>query len=284
MEFLNEFTSYLQQQAKSNITIKGYRQDIKKYFEWFHNSYGKECKSLYRENVLEYVSFLKNIKRQNAKTINRKISSLSKFNVFLIETNTQSDIVVDKSDMLKVQTSYASPTKVTEVEVKQFLQNVLESSNKRNYAIVVLMAYTGLRISEALTIKLDDFNLQTGECIIRNGKGDKQRAVLFNSKVTLALKQYLKIRDKYVTAEHSPFLFLSKKRDRLDRTVVNRIFKHFSDSVTPHQLRHFFCSNGIEKGLSIHEVANQAGHSNVHTTLLYTNPDQAKLKNKMELL
>ncbi|SFP68353.1 tyrosine-type recombinase/integrase [Salibacterium halotolerans] len=284
MDFLNEFTSYLQQQAKSNITIKGYRQDIKQYFEWFHNSHGKECKSLYRENVLEYVSFLKNVKRQNAKTINRKISSLSKFNFFLIKTNTQNDIVVDKSDMLKVQTSYASPTKVTEVEVKQFLQNVLESSNKRNYAIVVLMAYTGLRISEALTIKLDDFNLHTGECIIRNGKGDKQRVVLFNSKVTLALRHYLKIRDKYATAEHSPYLFISKKRDRLDRTVVNRIFKHFSDSVTPHQLRHFFCSNGIEKGLSIHEVANQAGHSNVHTTLLYTNPDQAKLKNKMELL
>ncbi|GAA0615288.1 tyrosine-type recombinase/integrase [Virgibacillus siamensis] len=284
MDFLNEFTAYLQKNTKSEITIRGYRQDMNQYFQWFHNSYGKECPALYRENVLEYVSFLKNVKRQNAKTINRKISSLSKFNSFLIETNIQDDNVVDKTDMLKVQTSYASPTKVTEIEVKQFLQNVLESSNKRNYAIVVLIAYTGLRISETLAVKLDDFNLQTGECIIRNGKGDKQRVVLFNSKVILALRQYLKVRDKYSTAENSPYLFISKKRDRLDRTVVNRIFKNFSNSVTPHQLRHFFCSNGIEKGLSIHEVANQAGHSNVHTTLLYTNPDQEKLKNKMELL
>ncbi|UOQ93331.1 tyrosine-type recombinase/integrase [Halobacillus shinanisalinarum] len=284
MDLLNDFTSYLHQQTKSEITVKGYKQDMKQYFQWFHNSYGKECPALYRENVLEYISFLKNVKMQNAKTINRKISSLSKFNAFLIETNKQDEFVVDKSDMLKVQTSYASPTKVTETEVKQFLQNVLESSNKRNYAIVVLIAYTGLRISEALAVKLDDFNLQTGECIIRNGKGEKQRIVLFNSKVILSLREYLKVRDKYTNSEHSPYLFLSKKRVRLDRTVVNRIFKNFSDSVTPHQLRHFFCSNGIEKGLSIHEVANQAGHSNVHTTLLYTNPDQAKLKSKMELL
>ncbi|MDA2520329.1 site-specific integrase, partial [Bacillus cereus] len=54
--------------------------------------------------------------------------------------------------------------------------------------------------------------------------------------------------------------------------------------ITPHQLRHFFCTNAIEKGFSIHEVANQAGHSNIHTTLLYTNPNQLQLKNKMELL
>jgi integrase/recombinase XerD len=55
--------------------------------------------------------------------------------------------------------------------------------------------------------------------------------------------------------------------------------------ITPHQLRHFFCTNAIEKGFSIHEVANQAGHSNVHTTtLIYTNPNQFQLKNKMELL
>jgi integrase/recombinase XerD len=76
--------------------------------------------------------------------------------------------------MLKFQTEYASSTQVTELEVKQFMQKVLESKNKRNYAIVTLLAYTGMRISEALAIRLVDFNLQTGECIIRNGKGEKQ--------------------------------------------------------------------------------------------------------------
>ncbi|MED3825546.1 TnP I resolvase, partial [Priestia flexa] len=85
-------------------------------------------------------------------------------------------------------------------------------------------------------------------------------------------------------AHESPYLFISKKREKLDRTVVNRIFKSYSNVITPHQLRHFFCTNAIEKGFSIHEVANQAGHSNIHTTLLYTNPNQLQLKNKMELL
>ncbi|WP_274377491.1 hypothetical protein [Desulfotruncus arcticus] len=49
-------------------------------------------------------------------------------------------------------------------------------------------------------------------------------------------------------------------------------------------MRHFFCTNAIEKGFSIHEVASQAGLSSVNTTVLYTNPDKLKLKRKMELL
>ncbi|GAB6524185.1 hypothetical protein bcgnr5386_53160 [Bacillus cereus] len=116
----------------------------------------------------------------NVKTINHKISSLAKFNEFLIQTGIQQDQVILKTDMIKVQTAYASPTQIVELDVKKFLQSVLEDNNKRNYAIVTLLAYTGVRISEALSIKMSDFNLQTGECIIRSGKGDKQRIVLLN--------------------------------------------------------------------------------------------------------
>ncbi|MEB9892807.1 tyrosine-type recombinase/integrase [Bacillus cereus] len=284
MSRIDAFSAYLKTNGKSQNTIKGYILDINQYFKWFEESFGQECEALYRQNVLDYVSYLKNIKLNNAKTINHKLSSLRSYNDFLISLGIQNDAVIQKTDMIKVQTEYASPTQVTELEVKQFMQKVLESKNKRNYAIVTLLAYTGMRISEALSIWLSDFNLQTGECIIRNGKGEKQRTVLMNTKIINALRDYLKDRSRYSVAENSKFLFVSKKNDNLNRTVVNRIFQQYSPKITPHQLRHFFCTNAIEKGLSIHEVANQAGHSNINTTLLYTNPDKAKLKRKMELL
>jgi len=284
MERLKGFINYLQEKGKSANTIKGYALDVQQYIKWFEESYGKECEELYRQNILEYISFLKTVKVQNARTINHKLSSLAKYNEYLIEQGVQKELVIIKKDMIKVQTAYASPTKVTELEVKQFLQKVLESKNKRNYAIFTLLAYTGLRISEALSIKMQDFNLKTGECIIRNGKGEKQRVVLLNSKVINSVKDYLREREKYTMALNSDYLFISKKRPHMDRTVVNRIINQFSDKITPHQLRHFFCTNAIEKGFSIHEVANQAGHSNINTTLLYTNPDKEKLRNKMELL
>ncbi|MDO8156490.1 tyrosine-type recombinase/integrase [Bacillus toyonensis] len=284
MDIAKQFSSYLKQENKTENTVQGYTSGIRQYIKWFEGSYDRKLTKLYRQNILEYISYLKNVKMLNAKTINHKISSLAKFNEFLIQKGSQQDQVILKTDMIKVQTVYASPTQIVELDVKKFLQSVLEDNNKRNYAIATLLAYTGVRISEALSIKMNDFNLQTGECIIRSGKGGKQRIVLLNSKVLRAIKDYLIDRKTYSTAHESPYLFISKKRENLDRTVVNRIFKSYSDVITPHQLRHFFCTNAIEKGFSIHEVANQAGHSNIHTTLLYTNPNQLQLKNKMELL
>ena len=288
MDKLECFAEYLQKQGKSQNTINGYVLDMRQYLKWFMESFGKECTELYRQNVFEYKSFLLNIRNQNAKTVNHKLSSLSKYNQYLIAENIQQNLVITKDDMVSVQLDYASPTKVTESDIKGFIQGILETKNKRDYAIVVLLAYAGLRISEALAVKLADLNLPAGELLIRNGKGEKQRTVILNSKVINAVKEYqLKERDSYKSAGDSPYLFVSKKRGQLDRTVVNRIFKKYNQGhkeITPHQLRHFFCTNAIEKGFSIHEVASQAGHSSVNTTLLYTNPDKLKLKKKMELL
>ncbi|MEH7276545.1 site-specific integrase, partial [Neobacillus vireti] len=75
---------------------------------------------------------------------------------------------------------------------------------------------------------------------------------------------------------------------KLNRTVINKLFINYSEQlgkdITPHDLRHFFCSHAISKGMSVHEVANQAGHSNIHTTLLYTNPSKSEIINKMNQL
>ncbi|WP_372508736.1 tyrosine-type recombinase/integrase [Pseudalkalibacillus decolorationis] len=64
--------------------------------------------------------------------------------------------------------------------------------------------------------------------------------------------------------------------------TVFKFFAKYSEAariqppISPHDLRHFFCSNALEKGLNVHEVAAIAGHSNIHTTLLYTNPSRKK--------
>ncbi len=281
---LDKFSVFLEQNKKSKNTIKGYLLDLNEYFKWFSGSYDKECKMLLRQNVLEFKSYLQNIKRNNAKTINHKLCCLKKYNEFLIESGIQKDLVINNKDMIKLQREYVSPTKISEIETKQFLQAILENGNKRNYAIAVILAYGGLRISEALNIQMDDFNLESGECIIRNGKGDKQRIVIINSKITMALKEYLIERNNYITAKESSYLFITTRSLKMDRSSLNRIFHEYNSKITPHQLRHFFCTNAIEKNISIHEVAYQAGHSNIHTTLLYTNPDRKKLKNKLELL
>lgn len=103
--------------------------------------------------------------------------------------------MINDNDMIKVQTVYANPTDISKTEVESFRQKILEDEDKRLYAIVTLLAYTGLRISEALNVKLEDVSLEAKELIVRNGKGDKQRTVYLNTKVINALKEYIKIRN-----------------------------------------------------------------------------------------
>lgn len=283
-QILNNFKIYMISHSKSENTIKSYMLHVKEYMVWFEDTYGTVFKNLYRENILDYKSYLINIKRYrgknlSAKTINAKLSSLSLFNKFLVDEKMQVNIVMQDDDMLRVQTEYANPADINKSDVEGFRQKILESEDKRLFAIVTLLSYAGLRISEALDIKLEDLSLEAKELIIRKGKGKKQRIVYLNTKIVNSIKEYLKIR-----ISESEYLFPSRQSDKVDRSVINKQFKKYSNKITPHQLRHFFCTNALENGFAVHEVANLAGHSNIQTTLLYTNPSREKMKSKLEML
>ena len=254
--------------------------------KWFDGSKGVQFTKMHQENVREYISYLKTVKQLKPKTINTKINALVKFNEFLIGSNVQEEMVLTKKDYVKVQQQYASLAKVEYKDVEKFRQVILDSGNKRNYAIVTLLAYAGLRISEALNLRMDDFNVTSREILVKNGKGSKSRTVFMNDKVKAALHFWSKEREK--EGIENGQLFVSNRNKQMDRTTVNKLFKEYTEklglNITPHDLRHFFCSHAINKGMSVHEVANQAGHSNIHTTMLYTNPSREKMKEKANLL
>lgn len=277
---LNDFENYLEEEEKSPNTIKSYCGHVRQYLKWYQESFGMKFNMLYRENILEFKSYLHNIKKQNGKTINAKLSALLKFNEFLVDTGNQEDIVVTKKDMMRIQVRGTSPTDVTKQEVERFRQQMLEHEGSRNYCIVTIMVYAGLRVSEVLNLKLDDVNTRTKEIVVKHGKGSKQRIVYMNNKISNALDEYLEKRPK----AESDYLFISNRGNRLDRTVINKMFNRYSNKITPHKLRHFFCTNALENGFAVHEVAYLAGHSNIHTTLRYTNPSEEEMKAKMNRL
>lgn len=289
-QWIKEFVDRLHLEGKSDKTINQYSASIKEYFQWFYESYGDvEFKKLYRENILEYKNYLKNIKRSkrsgnnlDAKTVNSKLSALIKFNELLQADN----IVVSKADLIKVQTEIISPTNITKKEVEEFRQRILQSegcSAKRNYAIVTIMAYAGLRISEVLTLKKVDVNTVANQIRVTDGKGEKQRTVIINSKIVSAIREYEKLDNV-----ESEYLFHNSKGKILNPSTINKVFDEFSIEgyhIHPHMLRHFFCYNALESGAySINEVSNQAGHTSIKTTMRYLNPNLDAIKKKAELL
>ncbi len=280
---IENFRNWLIQEGKSVNTTKSYIRHVRDYLKWFDQSFNTPFSKLYRQNVLEFISFLINIKKSKASTINAKIAALVKLNEYLIEKRIQNALVITKKDYIKIQNEYISPSTISKNDVESFRQKILENKSKRDYAIVTLLAYSGMRISETLNVKLSDMNLTTREILVRYGKGKKQRLVIINDKIVHAIKEYLKERSEQPNS-FSEYLFISRESETVNRTVINRIFNKFSDKITPHTLRHFFCSYALESGWSTHEVAAQVGHTNIHTTMRYTHPSRDELKRKSNLL
>lgn len=275
---LKSFSLYLHTMGKSLGTNSVYCQNISQYLRWCEETFGERPSQLYRANVLEYISYMRNIKGYSPKTVNHHLSSLRSYNDWLIESGQQTETVVVKNDFMKIQMQYASPSTVTKKEVEAFRQRLLESGCKRDFAIVTLYAYTGIRRTELVNLKLDQVDLIAKEIRVI-GKGDKQRLVYLNDKTVHALREYLKERKS-----DSPYFFVSRQSEKLAPSRINQIFNRYSNIITPKTLRHFFCGHALENGYSIHEVANQAGHSNVQTTLIYANPTAQAMKDKANKL
>lgn len=277
---LEAFQTFLVGQGKADNTVKSYCQAVGAYLKWYEETFGQQAGGLYRANVLDYVSYLRTVKELSNKSVNAKLAALSSLNEFLISSGAQTDTVVGKSDYLKVQVPYANPCTVSKDDVEAFRQRILVRRGARDYAIVTILAYAGLRVSECLALRPEDVELSAREITVHHGKGDKLRVVFIGDKVINAVREYKKVRP-----DGSPYLFVSRKGGKLSRGQVNRIFNDYSDTITPHTLRHFFCTQALEiAGYGVHELANQAGHSNIHTTLIYTNPTREKMKDKANKL
>lgn len=289
-KLISEFKRKMYLDGKSERTIEVYGNSVKEFFKWFSDSYGDvEFKKLYRENILEYKSYLKNVKKSAhsgnnlcPKSINSKLSALICFNELIEPDN----IVVSKKDLIKIQTEMVSPTSITKKEVEEFRQIVLQSEGcaaRRNFAIVTILAYAGLRITECLNLRKSDMCLESSELKVTDGKGEKARIVIINSKIVSAVREYQKTDNV-----ESEWLFHNSRGERLDQTTINRVFKLCCPKgykITPHTLRHFYAINAVSSGIfTIPEIANQMGHSSIKTTMRYMNPNLEEIRKKVEQL
>lgn len=279
-ERLNGFAEYLTDDGFSRRTIDSYTGCVSRYLKWCRDSYGDTPVQLYRENILDFKSYMNNIAKYTPATINLYVCSLVSFNEYLIEIHLQTEMAARSKDRIKVQSDQTNPNELESADVDRFRQKVLEGQGKRDHAIVTVMAYAGLRISEVLNLYVQDISFESGEILVRNGKGDKARTVYLNDKISNAVREYLKERKS-----DSPYLFVSRQGGRLVRSRVNQIFNQYSDVLTPHMLRHYFCSQAQNvAGYSIAEVAQQAGHASPRTTLRYSHPDRKAMIEKANKL
>ncbi len=273
---LNEFKNYLISCSKSENTISSYISDLEQYFSQYP--------TLSRENIIKF----KNSLSGSASTINRKLTSLKQYNEYLLSTKQIDGIYILKEDFIKVQNK-GNPTDVTTKQVEKFLEKVLTKDadyKSRNIAIIYLIANTGIRRSECCNLLLKNIDLENNEMIVI-GKGNKERTVLLTDKVVELIKNYLVDRNKS-RYKDSPYLFVSERGNKLCPETINDIFDYYStpkNKIKPHQLRHNYASTVVENNiLTLPELQNQLGHSNINTTGLYTHARKDTIKKKINKL
>ncbi len=172
------------------------------------------------------------------------------------------------------------PVYLTEDETRRLLETA--SPNPRNLAIVSVLAYTGIRLSELCSLNTGDLDLQEGTLFVRSGKGDKDRLVMMSDSCADSLKAYLRDRGKGKASSNA--LFLSRVNRRIDPTTVQRLVRRISSEagiekhVTPHVLRHTFATTILRNGGDIRFIQKLLGHSSVATTEIYTHIDDGTMK------
>lgn len=172
------------------------------------------------------------------------------------------------------------PVYLTEDETGRLLQKA--SATKRNLAIVSVLAYTGIRLSELCALNTGDLDLQEGTLFVRSGKGDKDRMVMMSDSCIDSLKEYL--RERASSKPGSNALFISRVNKRIDPSSVQRLVRRLSveaeieKHVTPHVLRHTFATTILRNGGDIRFIQKLLGHSSVATTEVYTHIDDGTMK------
>jgi integrase/recombinase XerD len=154
----------------------------------------------------------------------------------------------------------------------------------RDKAILETLYATGMRVSVAVNVKLDNVNTDVGflRCI---GKGNKERIIPLGRKAIKSIERYLEIsRPRFLKNRESDFLFLNRSGKKISRQSLWKIIKRYARGarikkpIKPHTLRHSFATHLLERGADLRSVQEMLGHSNISTTQIYTHINKERLK------
>lgn len=272
---LKEFENYLKNGRKYSInTVNSYLSDINIFLEYL-----KESKINYKdvncEVIRTYLKYLDEAKYKSS-SINRLLSSLNDYYNYLVKMkyvkyNYFKDINRPRKEKKLPNfinyEEYMTLIKQIEKEENEFLRT-------RNLLFLEILFDTGLRVSEAVNIKLSDIN--KNECSIRVlGKGKKERIVYFGEYALSYLNDYMTIRVGINSLDKN-YLFLNKNYTKLTRRgaeyLINSVTKQalLKQKVTPHTLRHSFATEMLNNGCDIRSVQELLGHKSLSTTGIYT--------------
>jgi integrase/recombinase XerD len=218
------------------------------------------------------------------RTVARHVASLRGLFRYLL---TQGYVKDDPTAHLESPSPWTRlPGALSEEEVVRLLGAPLTSDHAgiRDKAMLELLYAAGLRVSELVTLRLSDIDLEVGY-VRCHGKGSKERVVPLGAKAQSWVRRYLaSARPRLSKGGLSPALFLNRLGRALTRQGLWKIFRSYARAagidrpVSPHTLRHSFATHLLERGADLRAVQMMLGHADISTTQIYTHVSRAHLK------
>lgn len=261
---LTNFRQELLVTGYSEKTIKMYMIYAQKFLE--HTNRLPE--TFIKQDV---ISFLAKAREQNVS--NATLSLMHSALRFFLEQHLKLGVVEDVKIPKKAK---KLPSVLTMNEIKTIFTN---TKHGRNRLLLQFIYSTGVRVSEAVHMKIEDVDWENGTAQVKGGKGNKDRMVVLSQKWSGEVKKYLN-RKKI----KSPFLFSKKNGKPISTDTVERIIRHAAKEgqivkrVTPHVLRHSFATHLLESGENIRKIQILLGHANLSTTSIYTHVSKEEIK------
>jgi integrase/recombinase XerD len=281
---LERFRDYLALEAgNSGHTVASYLRDITRLSEYATSHGAKTPEQLSAPQLREFIYFLKDVGLAPA-TIRRQISAIRTYFKFLVGEGITAR---DPSERIESPKRWRTlPAVLTVAEVRKLLDapNTNEPLAMRDVALLEFAYATGVRVSELVSLKLQDILFSEGVARVF-GKGAKERIVPVGRRALGAVSSYAReIRPSLDRGKARGFLFLNARGTPLSRVGAWGIIKAharragLTKRVTPHTLRHTFATHLLEGGADLRAVQEMLGHADLSTTQLYTHVDREYLR------
>ena len=293
-------TSFLQhlivEKGFSRNTSEAYRNDLQQFWEYLHNKGNGETdgenpwRLVDLDLLNDYIGHLRDRKGYRDTTTARKVASLKSFFGFLTENG---NVAEDPTESLgSPRVGRSLPKCLSEEEVARILNlasNPGSHEVRRDATILELLYATGLRVSELVSLNVQDIDLLDSR-IRCWGKGGKERIVYLYPKALGELKRYLTIARPALLGNRQGerALFVNHRGERLTRQWVWNVLKTWGEKagidqrITPHTLRHSFATHLLQNGASLRHVQELLGHSSISTTQVYTHLTDRYLQQEYE--
>ena len=272
---LKDFENYLKNVRKYSLnTINSYISDINIFLEYLHIQ-KLNYKDVNHEVIRSYLKYLDEKKYKNS-SINRILSSLNDYYNYLAKCKVTKYNYFE--DINRPRKEKRLPNFINYSEYMNLLATVEKEENEflkaRNLLLLEILFDTGLRVSEAVNIEINNINKKE-QSIKVLGKGNKERIVYYGDYAKNYLEDYLNLR-RNINIVDKEYLFLNKNYTRLTRRGFEYLISDISkkallrQKISPHTLRHSFATEMLNNGCDIRSVQELLGHKSLSTTGIYT--------------